>query len=73
MTNFKILENKEKNGIEIYFDAKPQQEVMDLLKENHFFWHRFKKCWYARNNEQSKQVIEQLKKNDLKPVLEPKK
>lgn len=48
--NCKIVENKEKNGEELYFDEKPSKEVLETLKENHYRWHNVKKCWFRKLN-----------------------
>lgn len=41
--------NKELNGIEVIFESKPAQEIIDSLKNNGFRWHRAKKLWYTKN------------------------
>ena len=43
-----LVFNKELNGIELYFDKKPLQTIIDNLKNAGFRWHSFKKCWYAK-------------------------
>ena len=50
-----IQRNEECNGVELYFDERPAQSVIDRIKairtENNrraFFYHRKKKCWYAK-------------------------
>jgi hypothetical protein len=43
-----VRENKEKNGVEILFPAKPVQEVLDKLKANGWRWSRFAGLWYNR-------------------------
>ena len=43
--------NQELNGIELYFDQKPPQTIIDNLKSNKFRWSGFKKCWYAKQSE----------------------
>ena len=45
---YKILKNKEHNGLEIYFDSKPSEQVRTALKGIKFRWHGVKKCWYGR-------------------------
>ena len=40
-----IIINKEKNGVEIYFDEKPEQIILNSLKANKFRWSRYNKCW----------------------------
>jgi len=61
--NIVFRENKEKNGLEIYFKSKPNQDVRDTLKSNGFRWGKYNKCWYKRNCEGLKEKIEkELKK-----------
>ena len=44
-----LLINKKLNGIEVVFESKPAQAVIDSLKSNGFRWHKVKKLWYAKN------------------------
>lgn len=55
-----IIENKALNGLEVSFDIKPQREVLDTLKANGFRWHNQKKLWYAKNNEERREVLVRL-------------
>lgn len=51
LLNYKELEvkeNKEQNGIEVYFTSYPGKDVISTLKENCFRWSNFKKCWYIK-------------------------
>jgi len=52
--------NEEKNGIEIYFTEKPSQEVIGTLKANKFRWSKYKKCWYAKQSDNTIQLAKQL-------------
>lgn len=45
---YRIIKNEEHNGLEIYFDEKPTEEIRSALKEIKFRWHGMKKCWYGR-------------------------
>ena len=47
-----IIYNEEKNGIEVKFNTKPAQEVINDLKTNGFRWHRVKKVWYAKQTDE---------------------
>ena len=47
----KIVLNEEKNGVEIYFNNKPSEDVRNNLKSNGFRWSKYNKCWYAKQNE----------------------
>ena len=54
LLNFKELEvkeNKERNGIEVYFTSYPGKDVINTLKENCFRWSNFKKCWYIKQDQ----------------------
>ena len=39
----KVLENKELNGLELYFNEKPESQIITALKQNGFRWHNVKK------------------------------
>ena len=58
----KVIKNAEKKGIELYFDNKPEQNIIDMLKANKFRWHNIKKCWYAKESLAILEVIENIKK-----------
>lgn len=58
--NTHFIINQEKNGIEIYFSEKPEQNTLNVLKEARWRYHRAKKCWYARNNSENAQLAAQL-------------
>lgn len=67
-----ITYNEEKNGIEVKFNAKPAQEVINDLKVNGFRWHRVKKVWYAKQTDERREFIDSTFKinqiNDEKEV-----
>lgn len=42
-----LTRNTDKNGIEIRFDARPDDDTLADLKLNGFRWSRFNQCWYA--------------------------
>lgn len=63
-----IVKNKEKNGIELYFNEKPENAVLRLLKDNHFRWHNAKRCWYIKYSELAMQVVELIKNGNVKNV-----
>ena len=60
MENVKVLRNEEKQGIEIYFDVKPVQDIIDTLKSAKFRWHNVKKCWYAKENEDTLEIANKI-------------
>ncbi|MCL2220801.1 MAG: hypothetical protein FWC20_00570 [Oscillospiraceae bacterium] len=68
--------NREFNGIEIYFEAIPKQSIIDVLKASKFRWHYRKKCWYAKQNDNSvslaKSIVDGDTQLDESPVEEIK-
>lgn len=46
-----IVKNIEHNGIELYFENKPEKVIIEALKKAKFRWHSIKKCWFARENQ----------------------
>lgn len=63
-----IVRNQEKNGIELYFNAKPKSEILRLLKDNHFRWHSSKRCWYIKYSEMAMKVVELINEGKIKNV-----
>ena len=50
-------------GIEIYFYSRPDESVLDELKDNGWHWHRQKRCWFRKystaNQKFADKIIEQ--------------
>lgn len=44
----RLKHNKELNGIEIHFASKPERQILEDLKFNHFRWSKYSKCWYKK-------------------------
>ncbi|GED72544.1 hypothetical protein BRE01_62460 [Brevibacillus reuszeri] len=62
--------NQELNGIEVYFDSKPMQKVLDTLSDNGFRWSGFKKCWYTKQSEKAFQIANSLTADNEKASTE---
>lgn len=60
----KVTYNEEKNGIEVKFNTKPDQEILNELKKNGFRWHRVKKVWYAKQTEERVNFVNSLVAED---------
>ena len=56
----RVEQNKQFNGVEVYFDTKPKQDIITALKEKFFRWHTAKKCWYAKATENNLKFINDL-------------
>ncbi len=48
---YAIKRNEEHNGIEVYFDEKPDDAIREALKGLRMRWHNIKKCWYGKADE----------------------
>ena len=66
--DFGIIENKEKNGIELKFNDIPSVEIRTELKNNGFRWHRLKKVWYAKQTQKILDFVNILKAPKNKEV-----
>ena len=51
--------NNEHNGVEIYFDGRPSEEILNKVRGT-FRWHNKKKCWFAKQNEQTLAIAKEL-------------
>ena len=49
----KLLLNDQLKGVELYFEGKPSQTIIDSLKSNGFRYHGGKVCWYAKQSEKT--------------------
>jgi hypothetical protein len=52
--------NDEKQGVEIYFNDKPSEEIRNQMKAVGYRWGKFKKCWYAKQSKETIALAEQL-------------
>jgi len=70
----KLLLNDQLKGVELYFDGKPSQTIIDSLKNNGFRYHGGKVCWYAKQSEKTmaeaqKHTVEQsAEQPQVKPL-----
>lgn len=48
------------NGIELYFDEKPEEAVREELKSNGWRWHSSKKCWYTKNSPAAEKFAKEI-------------
>lgn len=58
MPQYKI--NIPLNGIEIYFDVKPDEFVLQKLRVGKWRWHNGKKCWYNKIGEVTMQFANDI-------------
>lgn len=69
MTNAKYIINYKYNGIEIYFDAKPAEDILDKLRKNFWRFHKYKKCWYNKRTEYTENFAKTICDTNFKKVL----
>lgn len=58
MPTYKL--NLEHNGIEIYFASKPQEAVLQELRNGGWRWHNGKKCWFRKQTPMALQTAKKL-------------
>lgn len=56
----KVIRNYSANGIEIYFDAMPSEQLRNELKKSKWRWHSYKKCWYNKYSEANMQAAKRF-------------
>lgn len=59
-----ISRNLEKHGIEVSFDSKPVQTIIDTLKAAGFRWHRAGGYWYAKENAETLAAAQSVAGNE---------
>lgn len=72
----KVLLNNELNGVELYFNGKPSQEIREEMKDNGFRWNGKKVCWYAKQNNKTMVLANKLSGSsvlEVAPVKTAKK
>lgn len=52
--------NSEHDGIEIRFEGKPSNDILEKLSSGGWRWHRTKRCWYAKRLNQNIRFAENL-------------
>ena len=62
MATYRIINNKNFNSKELYFDGVPAKETRDKLKGLKFRWNNKKMCWYGFANDEQ---IEMACKNEV--------
>ena len=58
MPTYKLV--PELNGIEIYFEKKPDYNICSQLKEVGWRWHPYKRCWYNRMSNGAESMAQKL-------------
>ncbi|NFH40734.1 hypothetical protein [Clostridium sporogenes] len=52
--------NKDKNGIELHFTDKPNQEVREQIKSNGFRWSHPQKIWFTKDTEERREFLKSI-------------
>lgn len=67
-----IVRNIEKQGIELYFNSKPEQKIIDTLKNAKFRWHNVKKCWYVKESPAILEIVKNIQEGKIEIVTKEK-
>lgn len=65
--------NNDLNGVELYFNSKPEMNILESLKSTGFRWHKVKKCWYAKQNQRTMAIADQLGENEINSEISENK
>lgn len=60
----KVVLNEDLKGVEMYFDNKPNKEVLADIKATGFRWNGKKLCWYAKQSAETIAKAEEYKDNN---------
>lgn len=55
-----MIINEECNGVEIYFDERPDEEILEELRVCKWRWHKKKRCWYSYDSDEHRNMAERL-------------
>lgn len=67
-----ITLNTEKNGIELRFDTKPNTDVITAIKEAGFRWSGKQRMWYAKQNDETVALANQISESEGSFEYKPK-
>lgn len=69
----KVVLNEEKNGVELYFNNKPSEEIRNNLKANGFRWSKFNECWFTKQSDKTIGFANSLANTTLEEIKEVSK
>lgn len=69
----KVVLNEEKNGVELYFNNKPSEEIRNNLKTNSFRWSKFNECWFAKQSDKTIAFANSLANATIEEIKEGSK
>lgn len=67
-----ITLNTEKNGIELRFDTKPNTDIITAIKEAGFHWSGKQRMWYAKQNDETIALANQISESEGNFEYKPK-
>lgn len=67
-----ITLNTEKNGIELRFDTKPNTDIITVIKEAGFRWSGKQRMWYAKQNDETVALANQISESEGNFEYKPK-
>lgn len=67
-----ITLNTEKNGIELRFDTKPNTDIITAIKEAGFRWSGKQRMWYAKQNDDTVALANQISESEGSFEYKPK-
>lgn len=55
-----LSENDEHDGLELRFPGKPDEAVLNELKNAGWRWSKFSGCWYAKRNDNNRAFADKI-------------
>jgi hypothetical protein len=55
-----LTENDRKDGLELRFATKPDEETRRILKANKWFWSGRRMCWYHKNTPENREFAQRF-------------
>jgi len=69
-SNYKIVHNQRKNGLEISFSSKPDDAILEQLKQWKFRWSKYAKIWYVRYSPEIEAKVKAFLAGEKAPDIE---
>ena len=60
MAYYKVGQGENSKRIDLFFDEKPDDEIIKELKASRWKWYAYNKCWYTYDSEEHREQAERL-------------
>ncbi|MBE5958710.1 MAG: hypothetical protein E7254_07615 [Lachnospiraceae bacterium] len=60
MAYYEVEKGDNSNRIDLFFDEKPSDEILQELKSSGWRWYGYNRCWYSYDSEQHREQAEKI-------------